>query len=108
MTPEKWQDTKVKIKEKFEILENYQEKDEERREDKEILIFNGPAGKIKLEFITRPVVLDKKTNYSRRIGSQVEVEYIYSEDEFTNTLKTYIFDAATNDWQELKAHNFEL
>lgn len=108
MTPEKWKDTKEKVKEKFTILEDFKEKDEERREDKEIIIFEGPLGKVKLEFITRPVVLDKKTSYSRRIGSQVEVDYVYSEDDFTHSLKTYIYNEAEDFWTELRAHSFDL
>lgn len=108
MTPEKWQETKDKVKEKFKILEEYQEKDEERREDREILIFQGPLGKIKLEFITRPVILDKKTTYSRRIGGGVAVEYVYSDNELTHSLKTYLYNEPLDEWQELKAQQFQI
>jgi len=106
MTPDKWLEIKDKIKEKFQTLENYQEKDEEKREEKEIIIFESQMGKVKLEFRKRPVILDKKTQFSRRIGSHVEVSYVYSDDEFTYTLKTYLFNQASDDWQELKANNF--
>lgn len=108
MRPEKWLEIKDKVKEKFKILEQYDENNEERREEKQVIIFEGPLGLIKLEYIKRPVVLDKKTNYSRRIGGMVEVDYIYSEDEFSYTLKTFIFDQPNQAWQEIKAHNFTL
>lgn len=108
MNPEKWQEIKDKIKEKFTISQQFNEHDEERREDKEIIIFEGPIGKIKLEYITRPVILDKKTIYSRRIGSQVEVEYVYSDDEYTHSLKIYQFNNQLNDWRELRAQQFNI
>lgn len=108
MTPEKWQETKEKIREKFKVLDEYQEKDEERHEEKEVIIFEGIPGQVRLEFIKRPVILEKKTSYSRRIGGKVEVDYLYSDTEFTHALRTYIYNEQINDWQELKAHSFEL
>ena len=61
---------------------------------------------MKVEWITRPKVLDKKTQYSNRIGSSVSVETVYSEDEVTNTFKVYKWDDNSESWQEMKAEGF--
>jgi len=104
MTIEKWGDIKEKIKSSFEVLDESVIKDEERFEKTEIIEFNGPMGKMKVEWITRPKVLDKKTNYSNRIGSSVSVDYVYSDNEVTHTFKVY--KAEGEAWQEINAGAF--
>lgn len=107
MKPEKWENLIGDIKDKFEIEEHDKKHlDEQGGTDIEFIIFKSPLGRMKLEFITKPVVLDKKTNYSQRIGSQVDVEYIYSEDEKTNRLVAYKWDEIQNEWVEINADNF--
>ena len=106
MLPEKWQETKEKILKNFEVIDQLKEKDEERQEEKEIIEFNGPLGKMRFEWLTRPKVIDKKTSYSRRIGSEVKVAYVYSPDEFIYNLKIYRWDEIVGDWQEVKAGGF--
>lgn len=105
MIQEKWQEIKEKIKSNFEILSESNEKDEERREDIETIEFTGPMGKMKVEWITRPKVLDKKTQYSNRIGSSVSVNYVYSPDEVTNTFKVYQWNAVNEDWREINGES---
>jgi len=107
MTQEKWQDIIDDIKDKFGIEERgSQHEDEMGGTDIEYIIFNGPLGRIKLEFIVRPVVLDKKTTYSRRIGSETKVDYIYSEDEKSCKLIAYKWDEAQEKWIEIKTGIF--
>lgn len=106
MTIEKWQEIKDKIKSNFQIINEDCESNEERREDIEMIEFNGPMGKMKVEWITRPKVIDKKTQYSNRIGSSVSVDYVYSQDEVTHIFKVYQWNAAAEDWQEIKADMF--
>ena len=102
MSPDKWKSIKG------QILDNFKDTDETKEAleapevgEREILEFDGPLGRMRLEFITRPVVLDKVTHGSRRIGSEHGVEYIYSEDEFSHTLKAYKWDGGQNDWLEI-------
>lgn len=109
MTPEKWKDILGKIKDSFSVLEE----DEEDLEDDggthiEFIVFNGPLGKMKLEFISRPVVLDKKTIYSKRIGSETKVEYVYSPDEKSYKLYIYKWNESDNDWAEVDSKNFDI
>lgn len=108
MTEERWKDIVGNIKEKFSVLDEGSEHiDDEGGVDVEFIEFDGPLGRMRLEFISRPIVLDKKTTYSRRIGSQTDIKYIYSEDERSFTLKAYKKDEAGDDWSEIEAKNFE-
>ena len=109
MQPDRWKDILGNVKDNFEVEEdgNYH-LDEEGGIDAEFIIFKGPLGRMKLEYITKPVVLDKKVTFSNRIGSQSEVKYIYSEEEKSNKLKVYKWDEAQDDWLEMEAKNFNL
>ena len=106
MTLEKWQQIKGQILDGFKDAEiENQDLEEPEKGKKEIIIFNGPLGQMKIEFITKPVLLDKRTHGSRRIGSFTEVEYIYSDDEFTHSLKAYKWDDNKDDWTEIDLKN---
>ena len=102
MVPEKWAQIKGRILEAFKDAEIAAEKlAEPEIGEKEIVFFTGPLGKMKLEYISRPMVLDKVTHGSRRIGSQTEVEYVYSETEKTHQLKDSKWDEDQGDWAEM-------
>ena len=107
MLPEKWQNLVEDIKDKFKVEKQGSEHlDKQGGTDIEFIIFKGPLGRMKLEFITKPVVLDKKTIYSQRIGSQTNVEYVYSKDEKTHRLVAYKWDENQGDWLEIEAENY--
>jgi len=103
MTEEKWKDIVSTIKDDFKVFEHKTKDLEKSPGQLEYIIFNGPVGKMKLEFITKPLVIDKKAIGSRRIGSQTKVEYIYSDSEKVHTFKAYKWDEAQNDWTEMEA-----
>ena len=109
MFPDKWQQIVGNIKDSFKV-EEYEKAhlDEAGGIDLEYIIFQGPLGRMKLEFITKPVVLDKKTKYSNRLGAETVVEYVYSQEEKTHKLKAYKWDEATGDWLEMEAKKFDL
>ncbi len=107
MLPEKWENLIDDIKDKFKVEEQGKEHfDEQGGTDIEFVTFKSPLGRIKLEYITKPVVLDKKTTYSQRIGSQTNIEYVYSPDEKTHQLVAYKWDEIQNDWVEINADSF--
>jgi len=107
MRPEKWQEIKDNVAQKFGIEDRETKAAEfEGEADFEAIIFNSPVGKVKLEFISRPVVLDRKTIYSNRIGSDTKVEYIYSDTERSGSMKAFRWNDAENDWNEIDASNF--
>jgi len=108
MNQDKWVDLVNNIKDKFEVEEhNNKHLDEMGGTDIEFIIFKSPLGRVKLEYVVKPVVLDKKTNYSQRIGSESNVEYIYSEDEKTSRLIAYKWDESESDWIEIDADSFK-
>ncbi len=106
MTYERWQDIINKIKSQFTVLTEGKEPLPEGPGEREFVEFQGPQGKIKLELVKRPVVLDKKTHYSKRIGSSTAIEYVYDEKEQSLTFHAYSWDEAIADWQEIKAGTF--
>ena len=102
MSPEKWKSIKGQILDNFKNVEEAKESlVEPEVGEREMLEFDGPLGRMRIEFITRPVILDKVTHGSRRIGSEHGVEFIYSEDEFSHTLRAYKWDDNSNDWIEI-------
>ena len=106
MHPDKWPEIKERILNNFANARQSQAENPERREILEILEFDGPMGEMKLAWITRPKVLETKTHYSNRIGGDVSVDVVYSDDEVTHTLKIYRWHDGLNDWQEIEADNF--
>ncbi len=101
MTREKWKDIIGNIKDNFNVLDEGNEHiDEEGGIDIEYIEFEGPLGKIRLEYVCKPVILDKKTIYSRRIGSETKVEYVYG-DEKTCRLMAYKWDDDSDEWIEM-------
>lgn len=115
MQLEKWMDIKGLIKDKFEVIDEREEIEEigedvsgnEAFEKKEIIEFIGPLGKMKLELITRPIVVEKKTNFSRRIGGDVGVKYIYSDSEKTTKFQAFKWDESEDNWVVAEAGMFE-
>jgi len=100
MSPDKWDEIKEKIKEKFEVEE---EKIEEiyniPNGTDETIIFDSPLGKLKAVYTTKPKVLDKTTLYATRIGANTKVEYKYSDTEFTNRLDIFKWDPVQENWE---------
>ena len=109
MLPEKWRGIVGNIKDNFKVEEDGKERfEDEGGTEIEYIIFKGPLGRMKLEFISKPVVLDRKTKYSKRIGSETVVDYIYSPDEKSHKLKAYKWDEAMSEWVEMEAKKFDL
>jgi len=107
MKDEKWESLIDKIDEVFGI-ESYQKEDQYRENetgekvkhgDKEIIIFKGAMGRMKLERINKPVVIDKKVHYQKR-GS-AKIEYIYSDTERSHKVIAYIWNEQRREWEEI-------
>lgn len=110
MQDEKWKDIVGRVLDDFEVLEHETYELEENPGSVEYIVFNGPLGKMKLERISKPLILDKKAIGSNRIGSDTRVEYIYSDTEKTHAFNAYKWDDAQNDWvlMEVESTSFEL
>lgn len=104
--PEKWLSVVGNIKDNFEVKDSGNfHIDDEGGVDIEFIEFIGPLGLMRLEFVTKPVILDKKTIYSNRIGSETKIDYIYSDDEKSHLLIVYKWDESQNDWIEMDDNN---
>lgn len=100
MNIEKWEELKLKIKKQFGIDREGEEKTEDGKETKWIE-FNGTKGKMRLEYIIKPKVLDVKTVYSRRAGTSASVvKPITSKEEKVQFLKAYRDE--NGNWCEIK------
>jgi len=106
MNYEKWQDIMGNIKDNFEIEEQGKKEVDEIRK-KEFVVFQSPLGKVKLELLIQPVILDKKTTYSQRVGADVKVDYIYSDKEKSYKMTAFKWNEASEDWQEIDGSAFE-
>ena len=107
MQPEKWNQIKGRIKDNFPVREEgVQRLEDEGGVDIEYIEFSGPLGLMRLEYVSKPVVLDKKTVYSKRIGSETKVDYVYSETERSHQMTAYKWDDSQEDWLEMDGAMF--
>jgi len=109
MTEEKWEEIKEMAQKNFEVLENevVNLPEDQGGGYKDILVFNGPIGKIKLEFVVKPLVLEKKTLFSKRAGQETKVDYVTSDTEKVNTLFAFKWDDASENWVKMDSAQFE-
>lgn len=99
MNNDKWLDTLDKIKERFRIEERTDEPIEDIPNSRlETVIFESPLGRIKMMRTTTPRVLDKKTAYSNRAGSEMSVQYVYSDTETVQRVEIFRWDEGMGDW----------
>lgn len=109
MKIEKWKEVIGQIKDNFSVEDHGHEKlDDDAGTEVEYIVFQSPLGKTKLELFSKPLLLETKTNYSKRLGSDVSVENIYSEEEKVHNMKAYKWEEDAEDWMEIEAKNFEL
>jgi len=96
------------VKEKFGMekhsREDYLEQGHKRGE-MEVLVFNGPLGKMKLEFIKKPRVLEKKVHSHRRKAGAI-TEYVLSDTEFSYKLLAYRWNEKNQNWEEIMPESF--
>ncbi|MEI8361182.1 MAG: hypothetical protein WCG01_03580 [bacterium] len=107
MTEQKWQEIKGNIQDMFKVVEiDSEQLEEDGGINIEWIIFDGPLGRMRLEFESRPMIIDKKTNYSNRIGSETAVTYTYSPHERSTEFAVFKWDEGQEVWVEYSAENF--
>ncbi|MDP3964213.1 MAG: hypothetical protein Q8Q20_00955 [bacterium] len=102
MTEERWEEIKGRIKDGFTILDERKEEFSDEPGTIETIEFDGPIGRMKLEYIVRPVVLSEKGFGSKRIGSDKSIQRQYSDSEFVRTLKAFTFNSGYDSWVEVE------
>lgn len=109
MNDNQWQNLIFKIEERFSIDDQHFEDiviDELSTGEKikgklETVEFKGPFGKMKIERETQPRVAGKKTFYSRRIGSRMAEDYVYSDEETVSKVKAYKQNES-GEWEKIE------
>ena len=100
MNDEKWEMMRDQIQRKFKVSEHTtSEPDVRDHAVREVLVFEGPTGPMKLERVTRPLVLEKKPVYSNRVGSGVGYEFVFHPTEKTH--RESLFRWENNGWTEM-------
>ena len=74
---------------------------------KEIIEFKGPKGKMRIEKIIKPKIIDKKVISTHRVGGRVAEDFVYSEDEKVETYKIYRWDKNASKWVEISYDKIE-
>ncbi len=101
MYQRKWENLVDQIERVFGFIDHTTEEYPGRRLTVETVEFEGASGRMKLERSVKPVVLEKKTTFSKRVGSDVEIEYVLSDDEFVDTVKCYRWDKLARQWRQI-------
>ncbi len=99
MTDERWEQVTTLLEKSF-VIEEHEKEDLDPGQN-EYYIFQGPLGKMKLERITRPKLIDRKMHTSARIGAGGREELIYSEDETVSFVKAYKWEETDGQWLEI-------
>jgi len=102
MHEKKWDALLDKIEKLFGFLDHEIEEIPERQMTIETAVFDGASGRMKLERTVKPLLLEKKVTFSKRIGSESDVEYIYSEDETVDIVKFYKWDKLRHEWKQIE------
>ncbi|MGD8394259.1 MAG: hypothetical protein PVF43_02160 [Candidatus Eiseniibacteriota bacterium] len=98
MNDERWYDLIDRIRTQFGTVSATEEALETGPGKREVVEFESPMGRMRLERVTRPVVKEKRTHYSKRAGSATTEEYVYEEGEFTHRVSLFRWNGT--DWQE--------
>ena len=102
MHDERWEELVNQIELKLKIYEKKSVTAPDGKTKTETIIFLGPEGKMKLERISKPLVVDKKMHYSKRIGSAPSVEYVYSPTERVQRVQLFKWSEKEKDWEEVR------
>src|SRR5262249_40556322 len=103
MNDQRWEEVLRRLDKQFGNLEFDETEDEETHAVIESVVWESPAGRMRLTRTTRPLVVDKKLHYSNRAGGGSHVEYVYSKTESTSRVRLYRWSDAANDWDEVDA-----
>lgn len=104
MTKDRWDDLVATIRDRFPDNTRSTEPLEGEPGQCEAIEFTSSAGKMRLEFITRPVITGRHIGGGRRMGVATNVTYDYSADEMSHSLHAYQW--LNGAWDEIDANAF--
>ncbi len=97
----KWEGLLDKIEKLFGFVEHSFEEYPERGRTVETAVFDGASGRMMLERTVKPLLLERKVTYSRRVGSDAEFENVYSDDEVVDTVRCYKWNKLAREWKQV-------
>jgi hypothetical protein len=107
MNDDKWLDLIDMIDEKFGVDKKEQDSfmfnddiGHEYEGKIDIIYFKTPFGDIKLERVSKPLIVDKKLHYNRTAGTGAKIEYKISDTEKTYKTNAYKLNS-NNEWEAL-------
>ena len=98
MNDERWYDLVERIRDKFKVTHEEEHPPLHGPGKVEMVEFEGPLGRLRLERVTRPAVLERRAHYSKRIGGQTSEDLVYSDSEFSHRVTLYRW--VDGSWQE--------
>ncbi len=101
MNDERWEELIYKISMKADPMERSMETQDDGLTTVDTVLFDVGMGKMKLQRVSKPIVIDKKMHYSKRIGGDVQQEYIYSETEKSHKVTLHRWSEEESAWQEI-------
>ncbi|OGB73788.1 hypothetical protein A3K24_03100 [candidate division Kazan bacterium RIFCSPHIGHO2_01_FULL_44_14] len=102
MNDEKWGTILDRIQSQFQVIDQGEETIADIPNGKlEFIVFDSPMGRLKLERVTKPKVLDRKSFGGSKYGAASGVEYIYSDSEMTHMFSA--FKDADGEWESFNA-----
>lgn len=113
MNDEHWENLKINLGKKFEVVEDKTEdllvdtpEGAVKQGEQNVLVVRTPLGKIKLVREIRPKILEKKYHYTHRQGAAAQTEYKFSDTEKTYKLRLFKQDEL-GDWEELNEESLQ-
>jgi hypothetical protein len=95
---ERWYDLIERIRTKFTVTLEEEHPPAHGPGKVQVVEFEGAGGRMRIERVTRPVVLERRMHYSKRLGGQSSEEFVYAENEFSHRVTLYRW--VEGSWQE--------
>jgi hypothetical protein len=97
---DRWIEMLERIDTTFKITDRTIEEFEDQPGEVETVFFRAPMGEMRLEREVRPLVLQKKMRYSKRMGAAPTAEYVYSDSETSDRVRLWK-RKPSGEWEEV-------
>ena len=101
MNDERWDELLYKISVKAKQLDRDMETRDEGRTTVETVLFDVGLGRMRLQRVSKPIIVDKKHTYSKRIGGETSTEYVFSETEKSHHVTLHRWSPEESGWVEV-------
>jgi len=106
MNIEKWNELQIKVENNFSVLDKGTESGQIDGETVEYIEWELAGKQYRAEWHDKPRLVDKKTVYSRRIGSQTVENFEYDNEDRVNFAKYFERVGGDDEWREITLSDF--